>query len=80
MQERKVSVMFVCPNCGKTHFLSNLPESKVDRALNRDDTGEHIQDIFPELSLEDREKFITGYCNECQKPIFNVEGDKDEKD
>lgn len=65
------NVEFVCPMCGATHYLYKLPVSKVNRAMNRYDSGEYIQDIFPELDEKDREKFITGYCDECQEAIFN---------
>ena len=36
-----------------------------------------IQDAFPELSKEDRERLITGICPKCWKELF---GDEDEED
>lgn len=69
-KEQLIDVRFVCPMCKKEHYLYDLPESKVERVINRRETGEYIQDIFPELSANNREKFITGYCDKCQEKIF----------
>lgn len=32
--------------------------------------GAHIQDAFPELSLDDRELLISGICGKCFDDIF----------
>jgi len=32
-----------------------------------------IRDIFPEMSPENREAFISGMCPECQKKLFGEE-------
>jgi hypothetical protein len=34
---------------------------------------ENIQDIFPELSKEDRERLLTGICPHCWNVLFNQE-------
>ena len=67
--EQLVVVEFECPMCEKPHYL-RVPVSKLERFYNRRETGELIQDIFPDMSRQDREKFITGYCDDCQKLIF----------
>jgi len=67
-----INVEFECPMCGVTHYLYNVPEDLVDRVSNRRQTGEYIQDILKDYSPKDREKFITGYCDECQKKIFGI--------
>lgn len=67
--EQLISVEFECPMCGKTHYL-RVPASQLERFTKRRETGELIQDIFPNMSKQDREKFLTGYCDKCQKLIF----------
>ena len=71
-EEELVSVAFVCPMCGKEHYLDNIPRSLVNRIIARKESGEYIQDILKDFSSTDREKFITGYCDECQKLIFGT--------
>ena len=70
MKERLIDVSFVCPMCGKEHFLKNIPETLLDRVENRRENGEYIQDILKDFSKFDREKFITGYCDKCQEQLF----------
>lgn len=62
-------VFFKCPMCGKTHSML-LDEESALRYIIESDKGIHIQDIFPDMSPRDREKFITGYCDNCQKKLF----------
>ena len=69
-EEKLVNVEFVCPMCGITHYIYEMPMSLVERVQNRRQTGEYIQDILKDYSPSDREKFITGYCDDCQKKIF----------
>lgn len=65
----EIQVEFVCPMCGKEHYLT-VKESIYNRCIHRRETGEYIQDILKEYDASVREKFITGYCDECQKEIF----------
>jgi hypothetical protein len=39
--------------------------------------GQLIQQAFPELSKEEREVLITGFCFKCQKEIFALLEDPD---
>jgi len=32
-----------------------------------------IQNIFPEMSIENRETFISGMCSDCQEKFFESE-------
>ena len=64
-----VNVEFECPLCGVTHFML-MPKDLLDRLNNRRNTGEYIQDILKDFSPVDREKFLTQYCEDCQKKIF----------
>lgn len=67
-----VDVEFVCPMCGQVHVLKHIPVDKYLAYVGKEDT---VQNIFPDLSPVDREKFITGYCEDCQNEIFNSEED-----
>lgn len=69
-KEKLINVEFVCPMCGIIHCIYNVPASLVERAKHRRENGEYIQDILKDYSPFDREKFISGYCDECQKRIF----------
>ena len=71
-KEELIDVEFECPMCGKSHFLENFPSSLFERVMNRRVTGEYIQDILKDYNPTDREKFITGYCEDCQKKIFGI--------
>ena len=71
MQENiLIRVSFECPMCGRTHYLDNIPVDKLKRIENRRLSGEYIQDILKEYSAKDREKFITGMCDNCQELLF----------
>ncbi len=60
----KVTCMF----CGTSkEFL--LDGAKVLRWHN----GEHIQDVFPELSAGDREMLISRICEPCFDKMFSEE-------
>lgn len=64
-------VMFVpttCPHC-KGKSLITVP---FDGYL-RWKRGELIQDALPNLSIEDREKLITGYDQQCWDALFKPE-------
>lgn len=50
----------VCPVCNRRIILS-LDADKVKRWEN----GELIQNVFPELSISEREALITGTCDKC---------------
>jgi len=67
-----IDVKFTCPSCGKKHYLT-MERDLFERVCDRRQTGEYIQDILKDYSPEEREKFITGYCEECQKEIFGSE-------
>ena len=71
--KRLTNVEFVCPMCGIHHFIYDMPMDLLDRVIHRRENEELLQDILPDYSLVDREKFITGYCNECQKELFSKE-------
>lgn len=49
-----------CSKCNKI-FQFELDSSKLKRWQH----GEKIQNLFPELSADDRELLISGVCGEC---------------
>lgn len=72
MPEKELTnVVFECPMCGIEHSLI-MPTDLVLRVQNRHESGEYIQDILKDYSPTDREKFLTGYCEDCQKKIFGA--------
>lgn len=44
-----------------------------DKAYVRWMHGEYIQDVAPELSVDDRELLISGICGECFDKMFGEE-------
>lgn len=61
-----------CPKCGDYAVLEVSAEGL--KLLNE---GAFIQQAFPELSLDERERFISGFCPRCWAEIFADE-DEDE--
>lgn len=61
-----------CPHCGK-EFSKKFEDEKVFRILH----GEFVQDVFPELSADDRELFfISHICGDCWDELFNEEDEE----
>lgn len=56
----------VCPFCGKTHFVGLPFEAFISWMYN----GVSVQDAFPELPADDRERLISGICPECWEEAF----------
>lgn len=64
MSKTKITVK--CPSCGK-EFSKEFDTVKIVRVMN----GELVQDVFPELSADDRELFfISHICPTCWNNIF----------
>lgn len=60
-----ITIGFDCPMCGAHHALT----VELEQYLNYLD-GELIQDAFPKMSPTDRERFLSGFCPDCQEEIF----------
>lgn len=54
-----------CPGCGKTTTLV-VDEKALDAAVG----GTLIQKAFPDMSSDDRERLISGYCATCWDILF----------
>lgn len=65
-----------CPNCGTyKHLLVNKNAYSAWRK------GELlIQEAFPKMPKEDRERLITGICPECWKNLFEDEPEDSDED
>ncbi len=59
-----ITLGFVCPMCNTYHTLTVEMEQYLDYQ-----SGELVQDAFPEMSPTDRERFISGLSPDCQKEI-----------
>lgn len=60
MLEPYIDVETQCPFCRRrTNFRLSL------QRYNLWQSGELIQNVFPEMSADDREKLISGTCEEC---------------
>ena len=62
----RLTVEFKCPMCNKTHTMDNVLASEYASY----DEGTLVQNAFPKMNSTNREKFITGMCEVCQKNIF----------
>ena len=56
---------FMCPICGKVNTLE-LDSEKY----NQWKMGAHVQDVFPDLTPDERELIITGTCSKCWDKMF----------
>lgn len=62
-----------CTQCGK-EFKKVFPDDKISKFIQG---KELVQDIFPELTDDERELyFITHLCPECWDNIFGVDTPK----
>ena len=60
-----------CPMCGKVTVRTI--DATDEQMLAYQFGFDLVQNIFPDLSVEDREFLITGYCDDCQKVLFEYE-------
>jgi len=58
-------VSATCRICKNDHQLKVNEEDFI-----RFQNGEHIQNVMPYLSADERELFITGLCGKCFDKIF----------
>lgn len=64
----KVTASVACRLCGRGHRMV-FDESLFGRVV----AGEHVQDVFPEMSPADRELyFISGTCGSCWDRMFGT--------
>lgn len=66
----KVIVGIKCKMCGMSHKISVL---KKDFEKWNMDTGKRVQDVFPYLTINQRELLISGVCGECFDEIMDYD-------
>lgn len=64
----KTGVSRECPMCGKEHIMY-VDSDKYNKYATGD---ELIQDVFKDLNPLEREFIKTGYCEDCQKQLFDT--------
>lgn len=72
--KKEVTIITTCPNCG---CFNGVPVNESDYMVWQN--GALIQDAFPYLNAEDREKLISGFCEDCWNALFGGE-DEDSYD
>ena len=60
-----ITASFVCPMCNTYHTLT----VELEQYLNYQ-AGGLVQEAFPDMSPTDRERFLSGFCPDCQEEIF----------
>jgi hypothetical protein len=62
-----------CPICSE---FTTFEATEEQARQWQDPRGPHVQDVFPELSADDRERLITGYCAPCWTSLFAEEDEE----
>jgi hypothetical protein len=65
-------LILTCAKCGKEFTI----EATDEQFKMLQSHAYHIQDIFPEVSPDIRELFISGICGECFDDLFKDEEDE----
>lgn len=60
----RIKAVRICPICRRQSWM-NVDRDKADMI-----GLVPIQDLFPELSMVEREFLKNGYCTECQDMLF----------
>ena len=61
-----ITLITKCPQCGAESEI-HVNEHDYENYKN----GDLVQNAFPYLSAEDREKLISGVCEKCWAEIFS---------
>ena len=72
-----MTVVCICPFCGKRTYIT-VSEKQYYAYMS--DSYTPIQDIFPDLTIQQREALISGMCYNCQEEFFSVEDDEDSEE
>jgi len=63
-----------CVGCGTTATFTMTEEQ-----FNRFESDEHVQNIFPDWSAEDRELLVSGTCPDCWDEMYGEDEDGDDE-
>lgn len=69
------TIQATCNMCKTDHYFE-----ATEHQLDRYRSGEHIQDVFPNLSAGERELLISGVCGTCFDKLFSGFEDEEEDD
>lgn len=72
----KATFTATCTFCGKPAQVTGLDPAKLE--LFASGQGPFVQDLFPELSADDRETLISGVHGSCFDTAFPPEDDDDD--
>ena len=64
-----------CRMCGEITHIPCTDEQLKELAMPRSERR-YMQDIFPDLSIGDRELLISGTCNTCWQKLFGSEDEE----
>ena len=70
MKTMMIKYETICPFCGKVHFME-VPIDRLSLWLG----GMSVQEAFPDLSPDDRERLISGICPDCWGKMFGDDSD-----
>lgn len=70
------TVICHCPFCGER----NIVTVKAEDYYRWKDEGELIQNAFPYLSADDRERIKTGICPACWEKMFPSEDENEDNE
>lgn len=65
INKKEVTIYTICPNCDR---VNGVQVNESDYIAWQD--GELTQIAFPYLGAEDREKLISGFCEDCWDALF----------
>lgn len=71
INKKEVTICTICPNCDR---VNGVQVNESDYIAWQD--GELTQIAFPYLSAEDREKLISGFCEDCWDALFGGEDEE----
>lgn len=66
----RITVVVECPICSVRQNMA-ISEAAYERWVG----GELIQNAFPDMSLADRERLKTGFCDPCWARVFPPDSD-----
>ena len=70
MTDRTATLVVRCNICNKDQELQVRPQDAEEYLHNR---RRYVQDIFPYLSVGERELLISGICPKCFNEVFGGE-------
>ena len=73
-----VTVFTFCPNdWGRNEVvMTNSQFCEYERAVEDPAHARRVQEIFPDLTPEQREFLMSGLCHDCQEDVFGCPDEK----